>query len=100
VIFLIFIVPIYLIDILVNIFIFGIQKTAYMKWCLESSKGIVDEVIQGVALNGTIFAIDPLPDMNIYNCQKLWEDELKFSIAILLVMSVCYVSSCAIFFFF
>lgn len=86
-----FIVPIYLIDILANIFIFGIQKSAYMDWCLESSRGVVDEVVQGVALNGTIYVIDPLPTMNIYNCQKLWEDELKFSIAIFVVMSVCYV---------
>jgi hypothetical protein len=84
-------VPVYLIDIIANIFIFGIQKSAYMDWCLESSQGIVDEVVQGVAVNGTVYIIDPLPT-NIYNCQKLWEDELKFSIAILLVMFACYVS--------
>ncbi|KAI8987480.1 hypothetical protein BDF20DRAFT_267509 [Mycotypha africana] len=85
------IVPIYLIDILVNIFIFGIQKQLYMDWCYGYSKDHVDEKIQGTSINGTLHTIDFMPStLNIYNCEKLWEDEVKFSVAIFVVMSICY----------
>lgn len=90
--FLFFIVPIYLLDILANIFIFGIQKSLYMDWCLQSSQNIVDETMQGLNMNNTYYTIETLPPTNIYNCQKLWEDEIKFSLAIFILMMVCYVS--------
>lgn len=33
-----------------------------------------------------------ITSLDTYNCQKLWEDELKFSLAILIIMTICYVS--------
>lgn len=90
-----FIVPVYLLDIVANIFIFGIQKSLYMNWCLDKSKGISNEIIMIVseASTGSV-QVDPTDatSLDTYNCQKLWEDELKFSIAILITMTICYVS--------
>ncbi|CAO0791236.1 unnamed protein product [Mucor circinelloides] len=91
VIFLFFIVPVYLLDVLANIFIFGIQKSLYMDWCLQSSQNRVDETMQGLNMNSTYYNIETLPPTNIYNCQKLWEDEIKFSLAIFILMTVCYI---------
>ncbi|KAI9487748.1 MAG: hypothetical protein EXX96DRAFT_605646 [Benjaminiella poitrasii] len=85
------IVFIYLIDVIVNIFMFCIQKPSYIEWCLLSSQGKVNEKIEGISMNGTLHQFeDPIPALNIYNCQKLWEDEVKFSIAIFVVMTICY----------
>ncbi|KAI7900377.1 uncharacterized protein BX663DRAFT_517378 [Cokeromyces recurvatus] len=85
------IVIIYLIDILVNIFIFCVQKSSYIDWCLSMSQQKIDEKIEGKAINGTIYQIDDLlPSLNVYNCQKLWENEIKFSIAVFMVMTICY----------
>lgn len=95
--FLFFIVPIYLIDILANIFVFGIQKPMYMNWCLSNSKGNLNENI--VVMTGEPPArsmINPteITSLDTYNCQKLWEDELKFSLAILIIMTICYTYWC------
>lgn len=87
------IIFIYLIDMIVNIFLFGIQKSSYMDWCLSISHNQLDEIVEGTAMNGTLLEISDLPNINIYNCQKLWEDELKFSLVIFLLMLFCYVSS-------
>lgn len=63
-----------------------------MDWCLQSSQNRVDETMQGLNMNNTLYTIETLPPTNIYNCQKLWEDEIKFSLAIFILMTVCYVS--------
>ncbi|KAG2230858.1 hypothetical protein INT48_009239 [Thamnidium elegans] len=94
VLFLFFIVPVYLLDIIANIFIFGIQKPLYMDWCLDRSKGISNEIIMIVseASTGSV-QVDPtnVTSLDTYNCQKLWEDELKFSLAIFITMTICYI---------
>ncbi|KAI8354069.1 hypothetical protein BD560DRAFT_449713 [Blakeslea trispora] len=92
VIFLVLIIPVYLIDVAANIFVFGIQKSIYLDWCTESaSKFGLYENVSSIANNGTSYNFtlsDPLP---IYHCQKLWEDEIKFSIAVWIVMCICYI---------
>lgn len=63
-----------------------------MDWCIGSSHNRLDEIVDGIARNGTMFEISDLPIVGVYNCQKLWEDELKFSLVIFLIMLFCYVS--------
>lgn len=67
-----------------------------MDWCLNNSKGLLNEyaiIAYGQQLQNQTM-IDPaqVTSLYTYNCQKLWEDEIKFSIAILIIMSICYVS--------
>lgn len=90
-----FIVPIYLLDIVANIFIFGIQKPAYMNWCLNNSRSYLNEnviITTGIPPAQTTVNPTSITSLDTYNCQKLWEDELKFSLAILIIMTICYVS--------
>ncbi|KAG2213970.1 hypothetical protein INT47_001240 [Mucor saturninus] len=89
-----FIVPIYLLDILANVFVFGIQKSLYMDWCLTNSRDTSSEnlwIIYDDALNSREFDPSSTSSLNTFNCQKLWEDEIKFSIAIFITMSICYI---------
>ncbi|KAI8637710.1 hypothetical protein BD408DRAFT_447381 [Parasitella parasitica] len=98
---LIFTVPIYLADIFANIIIFGVQKPQYMDWCLQSSQNVVDETMQGINLNSTYYNIETLPPTTVYNCEKLWEDEIKFSIAVFFLMGFCYIywTMCVFFYY-
>ncbi|GAA5799328.1 hypothetical protein HPULCUR_004741 [Helicostylum pulchrum] len=84
-------VPVYLLDMVANIFIFGVQKSLYMEWCMRDSKGISNEIIMIVseASTGAVI-VDPtnITSLDTYNCQRLWEDELKFSIAVLITMTI------------
>lgn len=82
-----------MLDILANIFVFGIQKSLYMDWCLNKSKGVSNELIMIITEPpvGSV-QVDPTDtsSLDTYNCHKLWEDELKFSIAIFITMAICY----------
>ncbi|KAI8078105.1 uncharacterized protein B0P05DRAFT_637624 [Gilbertella persicaria] len=93
VVFLVFIIPIYLLDMLANVFIFGIQKPSYLDWCSTSSiSQMLDERISGASTNGTVSTLDSIiPPIPIYHCQKLWEDEIKFSLAVWIIMCICYI---------
>ncbi|CAO3630009.1 unnamed protein product [Mucor fragilis] len=57
--------------------------------------------MQGLNMNNTLYTIETLPPTNIYNCQKLWEDEIKFSLAIFILMTVCYIywSLCVLYYY-
>lgn len=95
-------VPIFLMDILGNTILFGVQKANYMDWCLGQSIGQVDEKI--IATNGSQIQINYQSAMNnsdLFHCHKLWEDEIKFSLCLLIVMSVCYIywSACVFYYF-
>ena len=65
----------------------------YLTWCTESaSESMLDESVSSITNNGSTYVVnlpDPLP---VYHCQKLWEDEIKFSLAVWIVMCICYVS--------
>lgn len=90
-----FIVPIYLLDILANVFVFGIQKSQYMNWCLINSRNTSSEnlwLVYHETPDSTEVDPNNTSSLSVFNCQKLWEDEIKFSIAIFITMTICYVS--------
>lgn len=67
----------------------------YMSWCLSNSKGSLNEnivVVTGEPPAQSMINPTEITSLDTYNCQKLWEDELKFSLAILVIMTICYVS--------
>ncbi|CAO3683285.1 hypothetical protein G6F70_000436 [Rhizopus microsporus] len=97
-------VPVFLADVFANIILFGVQKSSYMNWCVGQSRGHVDETITVVFVNGSQIQFDYQPTSNnddLFNCHKLWEDEIKFALAILIVISICYVywSACIFYYF-
>ncbi|KAJ8662697.1 hypothetical protein O0I10_001661 [Lichtheimia ornata] len=72
------IVVAFLIDYFGTIIVFSIEESSYTSWCVQSAQGRLS--------NSTASPTDPA----VYNCHKLWEDELKLSIAIYIVMFICY----------
>ncbi|KAI9277109.1 hypothetical protein BDA99DRAFT_126904 [Phascolomyces articulosus] len=75
------VVAFFLICYFVCIILFGIQKQQFREWCIESAftdQGYQQDMSFQVA--------------EVYNCDKLWEDELKLAIAIFMICAACYVS--------
>ncbi|KAI9257429.1 hypothetical protein BY458DRAFT_299443 [Sporodiniella umbellata] len=95
-------VPLFLTDFLATIILFGVQKTDYMNWCLGKSLGKVDEKITATFSNGTQSLIQPtMNPIDTFHCHKLWEDEIKLSFSLLIVISACYIywTACVFFYF-
>ncbi|KAI8144903.1 hypothetical protein BJV82DRAFT_667444 [Fennellomyces sp. T-0311] len=65
------IVILFLVDFFANIVLFGIQKRHYEDWCMDAYQG--EEI-----------------SPSVFNCDKLWEDELKLGIAVFIVLCICY----------
>lgn len=87
-------VILHLIDILANIILFGIQIPQYLNWCLENAETLVDESASVELGQGGMIRVDYHPSSytpELFNCRLLWEAEMKFSIAIFIVMSLCYI---------
>jgi hypothetical protein len=60
------------------------------------SAGLVDEKVAVSFVNGTKVQFEYTPSPNsandLYNCNKLWEDEIKLGIAVWFVIIIAYVS--------
>ncbi|KAI8388751.1 uncharacterized protein BYT42DRAFT_642911 [Radiomyces spectabilis] len=89
-----FTVCVFIIDFFVTIVIFGMQEQQYYDWCASKSRNIVDEHVSAQTVNGTQLQFSFTPSQgsrDFYNCNKLWQDEMKFAIAIFIVISICYI---------
>lgn len=75
---------------LVNFILFVMNKPGFFSWCINSAKNSVTDV------NGNS-TIPSENGVDNYNCQRLYQDEIKWSFLCFAVMSVVYVS---LFFFF
>ncbi|KAI7866142.1 hypothetical protein BDF14DRAFT_1816599 [Spinellus fusiger] len=87
------IVIVFLIDMLVNSILFGIQWSQFNAWCVDRSRSRTDEEISATFANGTSIQLTLTPSLmgsDLYNCNRLWQDELKFSIAIYIMLMICY----------
>jgi hypothetical protein len=91
----------FLIDFFVNIILFGIQQKDNAVWCFDQSRNNVDEQVTLTNVNASMPATNATanvipytpPSINdFYNCDKLWQDELKFAIAIYIVFLIFFVS--------
>ncbi|KAF7725192.1 hypothetical protein EC973_000358 [Apophysomyces ossiformis] len=81
-------------DFFANVIVFGLQQGQYNNWCINASQTIAGEKVTMVFNNGTqtnlaLTSISLQPDS--YNCFKLWQDEMKFAIAIFSIMAICYI---------
>ncbi|KAJ2957044.1 hypothetical protein NQZ79_g7181 [Umbelopsis isabellina] len=84
----------FLTDAFINIIVFGILHNDFQSWCMNRSKGYVDEQITAILGNGTQITMNFTPSQDgtdIYNCQKMWEDELKLGIVVWIVFALVYI---------
>jgi hypothetical protein len=77
-----------LVDTLVNVIIFIVIQDDYKSWCIGSSSGALQTGVES-ALNSNATNINFSADF--YNCQRTWEDELKFGMLSLIMMMIFYV---------
>ncbi|CEP16555.1 hypothetical protein [Parasitella parasitica] len=85
-----------LIDMLVNNIIFVVHKEKYVDWCINSASGNLDSILRQKQImigsgDGTQEASFSTNMGDFYNCSRTWEDELKFSAMMTLVISTVYI---------
>lgn len=88
------IVIVFLIDFFVNMVLFGVQQSQFQDWCINKSRGSIRTELQSVVAsnNGTQLTFTSnVPGSDLYNCTRLWQDEVKFSVITFVMMAVCYV---------
>ncbi|KAI8062170.1 hypothetical protein BC940DRAFT_309308, partial [Gongronella butleri] len=82
----------FLIDFLVTIVIFGIEQQDNSNWCYDESYNHVDD--QAAANGNTTVVTYTVPgNVDFYNCSKIWQDELKFAIALMVIFLIFFVCS-------
>ncbi|GAB5586703.1 hypothetical protein Unana1_01603 [Umbelopsis nana] len=83
----------YLTDAFINIIVYGVLRDDFQSWCLNRSRSYVDEEITAILGNGTQITMSFNPSqagVDLYNCQKMWEDELKLGIVVWLILAIVY----------
>ncbi|KAI8333010.1 hypothetical protein BD560DRAFT_415118 [Blakeslea trispora] len=91
-------VVIFLVDLFVNIVLFGVQKQQFKDWCIQQSRQsvsnylITEEPYRNMFNSSTQIMFDSgRPAHNVYNCEKLWEDEIKFACILYVILFTLYV---------
>ncbi|GAN03470.1 hypothetical protein MAM1_0041d02923 [Mucor ambiguus] len=78
----------------INTILFIVDRGNYVNWCIRSASLNLDLILQQINVNGTqqpTTANGFSTEMgDFYNCSRTWEDELKFSIMMTIVMIMVY----------
>ncbi|KAI8136706.1 hypothetical protein BJV82DRAFT_638484 [Fennellomyces sp. T-0311] len=77
------VVFIFIINLFIDIILFGVQRPQFNDWCIDKSRNQLDD-------NVNITLVEQAQSANLYNCDKLWEDELKFAIVLFVMIAICY----------
>ncbi|KAG0169313.1 hypothetical protein DFQ28_001150 [Apophysomyces sp. BC1034] len=78
-----------LVDGFINVILFITVRGDYQDWCVASASTTINNNVQSSFPNSSVpfnFARS-----DFYNCDKLWQDEFKFSFIAILLMIVLYV---------
>ncbi|KAI8082434.1 hypothetical protein BDF21DRAFT_262868 [Thamnidium elegans] len=93
----------FLIIYFVNMVIFGVQKDQFLNWCISKSQS---RTVQALTINNSTtstisgyniseisgFVFMPIHEgSDLYNCTRLWEDEIKFSVVIFVILFTLYI---------
>lgn len=85
--------------------IFGVQKDQFLNWCISKSQ---TRTVQSLTINNSTthtisgynvsdisgFVFIPIREgSDLYNCTRLWEDEMKFSVVMFVILFTLYVSA-------
>lgn len=90
-------VILFLIVYFINMVIFGVQKPQFQNWCMDKSRQDTHNYLfSTIPTNNTLLLNSQLiyttRGPNVYNCTRLWEDEMKFSSVVFAILFFCYVS--------
>ncbi|KAI9344759.1 hypothetical protein BD770DRAFT_397445 [Pilaira anomala] len=84
------VIPILLISTFANTILFIVQKSIYVRWCINSKSANLDSILfqqQNITTTTENFN----SNMNdFYNCNRTWEGEVKFSSLSTIVMIAVY----------
>ncbi|CEG85072.1 hypothetical protein RMATCC62417_18804 [Rhizopus microsporus] len=88
------IVIVFLIDYFINMVVFGVQKNQFNGWCINKARKNADESLSIVQADGSNLQVLYSPTISgsdLYNCTRLWENELKFGVVVFVILFVFYV---------
>lgn len=82
---------------IVNVILFIIDRSNYNVACVNDAANRMGRSVQAAFPNGTSVNLNFTSSSDFYNCDKMWQDELKFSILSVIVIFVLYASFSYIF---
>ncbi|KAG2173119.1 hypothetical protein INT43_004492 [Umbelopsis isabellina] len=80
-----------LVDIIINLILFIINRQVYNSDCVQDAATRMGRSVQAAFPNGTSVNLNFTTTSDFYNCDEMWQDELKFSILSVIVIFVLYV---------
>lgn len=79
--------------------LFGFQKSQFNQWCINKSRQDTTDYIFSTPPNNDTLLPDSQLNFtsrengaSLYNCTRLWEDEVKFSVVVFVILFTVYVS--------
>ncbi|KAI9347852.1 hypothetical protein BD770DRAFT_166632 [Pilaira anomala] len=96
-------VILFLIVYFINMIVFGVQRPQFLDWCIDKSrkmevnslviKNDMEHTIGGLNVTEvSSFVFLPIREgSDLYNCTRLWEDEVKFSVVTFVILFALYV---------
>ncbi|KAG2205337.1 hypothetical protein INT46_008604 [Mucor plumbeus] len=84
-----------LLDVFINTILFIVNRNNYVSWCINSASANLDSILRQnqiiIGSDGDTEELKFDTEMgDFYNCNRTWEDELKFSIMMTIVMIMVY----------
>jgi hypothetical protein len=77
-------------DTLANLIVYVNVRSDYLSSCISSASGVFENELTQAFQGLNNISMDSSADF--YNCSRLWTDELKLSILVVILMMVIYVS--------
>jgi hypothetical protein len=80
-----------LIDTLANVILFIVHRSDYVDWCINTTSPSLGDILKNS------FPKDTQQEFSVtmadfYNCNRTWENEVKFGVLGAILMIVLYVS--------
>ncbi|KAI8992454.1 hypothetical protein BDB01DRAFT_778499 [Pilobolus umbonatus] len=79
---------------IVNFILFLVNKSEFFAWCIGSSTDHIMEVYNKVNSVNDVPSLTLYDHEDFYNCQRLYMDEVKWSLLCLILMVIVYVGYC------
>ncbi|KAI8139991.1 hypothetical protein BJV82DRAFT_624687 [Fennellomyces sp. T-0311] len=77
-----------LISMLVNFILFVVNRGIFVDWCIAQSHNLAEETVQQQSSNTTL----TIPsDMDYYNCDRLFANQVKWSLLCVITMYIVYI---------
>ncbi|CAO3610015.1 unnamed protein product [Cunninghamella echinulata] len=88
-----FMVIVFLVDFFVMLVLFGVNQPDFLNWCVNKSREAAkNEISQTMNTTDVQWSFDPyVQGSDLYNCNKLWQDEVKVGVIFFIMVAVCYV---------